>query len=237
MRPRTEPDPCATISPSAWMGPAFAVVTVLGRMPELPRPFPLPQAHFARGGRGSGRGAAICSSAAKNLALGGGRWLASQPPPLTLGRQVRRPLPSPPKGRGRGEPSPPAADPLGPSLSPELAGERGTVRTRCHSASVVLPASPPPSSSGLARGPMAPRGNGRRSRQSGATCADHCNHCCCAMGPRHEAEDDTCVVAAGDLSLSPKRISRAGGEGQSGPRACAIRSLPQRLQDSTRQRK
>ena len=34
------------------------------------------------------------------------------------------------------------------------------------------------------------------------------------MGPRHEAEDDTCVVAAGDLSLSPKRISRAGGEGQ-----------------------
>ena len=35
----------------------------------------------------------------------------SKPPPLTLGRQERRPLPSPPKGRGRGEPCPPAAVP------------------------------------------------------------------------------------------------------------------------------
>ena len=63
--------------------------------------FPLPQAHFARRGRGSGRGAATCSEAARHsiapVATGAERAAA----PL-LGRQERRPLPSPPKRRGRG---------------------------------------------------------------------------------------------------------------------------------------
>ena len=62
---------------------------------------------------------------------------------------------------------------------------------------------------------MVARGYGRRYRQGDATCADRFNHRRCTMGPRHEAEDDTCVDRRPAPTFpSPPSAFRAGGEGQ-----------------------
>ena len=55
--------------------------------PNWMRHLPLPQAHFARGGRGSGRGAAACSEGGSTFHHAGWNWRRSKPPPLSLGRR------------------------------------------------------------------------------------------------------------------------------------------------------
>ena len=80
-------------------------------------PFPLPQAHFARGGRGSGRGAAICSECSMNWSRRLSSWLrASGRPSPSAGKNAGL-CPLPRRGGGEGEPWPPAADPLAPESS------------------------------------------------------------------------------------------------------------------------
>ncbi len=68
---------------------------------ELTFPSPPP---LGGEGRGEGRQREDCNHAGLGeMPVGRRKWCSSKWPPLTLGRQVRRPLPSPPKWRGRGK--------------------------------------------------------------------------------------------------------------------------------------